>query len=415
MADLPLATIRILDCTQIWAGPRAVKLLADMGAEIIKVESEKRPDPLRESPVSPAKMGPGGLPYTSSFSQLHRNQRSLSLDLTTPEGVGIFRALAKISDVVIDNFSRGVLARLGVGYEDLKRLKPDIIVISMPIFGHTGPESHYIGYGVTMEQMSGMLSLTGYPGGKPMKSGTNEGDPMNAIHAAAAVLTALYYRARTGKGQFLDFSQLESVIPLIGEYFLDYSMNKRIPPRQANRDNSMAPHGCYRCQGEDSWLAMAVSNDEEWAALCKAMGNPAWCQDEKFSDALRRWHHQEELDRHLEGWTRQQDRDEAMRLLQAAGVPAGAVLAPQELFHNPQIKERNFAPVVAFPGRGTFQYFGPVWTLSKTPGNIRLPAPRLGEHNHDVLGELLGLPPAEIARLEEKKVLSAVPAAVPGL
>ncbi|MBI4497543.1 MAG: CoA transferase [Chloroflexi bacterium] len=402
MGRLPLQGIRVLDLTQIWAGPRAIKLLADMGAETIKVEYWARMEPGSVRPEQSAER-PGR--RGGSFEQLHRNKYSITVDLKHPAGAQLFHDLVGVSDVVADNFSRGVLDRLGLGYAQLSAINPALIMLSMPIVGQTGPERDYIGFGVTMEQISGQLSLTGYPGGMPMKSGTNHGDPTNGVHAAAALMTALLYRARTGKGQFIDYSHLESAVPLIGEAILDYTMNGRVGEPQGNRDAFMAPHGCYRCQGEDQWVAIAVEDEAQWRALCRCIGQPDLADDPRFADHLSRYRHQDALTPLIEAWTTQYDHYQAMHRLQAAGVPAGAVLDTLEVFQDPHLQARGYFETLEHPDIGSYRYMGIVPKLSKTPGHIRFPAPRLGQHNHAVFGNVLGLSLEEIQHLEEQGVI----------
>ena len=382
MARLPLQGVRVLDLTHIWAGPRAIKLLADMGAEVIKVEYQGQPEPgaIQGNEAVEGLRRRGG-----SFEQLHRNKYGITLDLKHPAGVRAFKDLARISDVVADNFSKGVLDRLGVGFADLQEVNSEIIMLSMPIFGQTGPESHYIGVGVMMEQMSGQLSLTGYPGGMPMKSGANHGDPTNGVHAAAAILTALVYRARTGRGQFIDFSHLESAVPLVGEAILDFTMNGRVQEPHGNEDRVMAPHGCYRCLGEDRWVVIAVEEEDQWRALCRVIGHPELASDPRFQDNLSRYEHRHALTLCIEEWTQQHDHYQAMHLLQEAGVPAGAVLDTREVFHDPHLHARDYFYTLEHPDIGVYEYMGVVPKLSKTPGSIRRPAPLLGQHQDYVL------------------------------
>lgn len=235
------------------------------------------------------------------------------------------------------------------------------------------------------------------------------GDPVAGLTGAFALLAALHYRTRTGCGQFIDLSQVESLVPLSAEAIMDYTMNQRIQKPEGNRHRFMAPHGVYRCRGEDRWVAIAVANDAEWQALCRVLGEPSWTQEKRFSTPLGRWQNQEELDKLLECWTVEQEHREAMQLLQAAGVAAGALLTSDEIFSDPHLQARGFFHKVSHPEAGTHSYPGPSWKLSRTPSRIRFPAPCLGEHNRYVLQELLGLTAEEVARLEAEQIIGSEP------
>jgi crotonobetainyl-CoA:carnitine CoA-transferase CaiB-like acyl-CoA transferase len=343
------------------------------------------------------------------FNERHRNKYSLTLDLGHSKGKGIFKELVKISDVVVENFSVTVMRNLGLDYPVLRESNPTIVMISMSGHGTTGPESEYRSYGSTLEMLSGSAMLTGYPDGAPMHSGNYYPDPAAGMLAAGLVVTALLNRRRTGQGMFIDLSQRELSTHLIGDAFMEYSMNKRLLPRIGNRHPSMAPHGCYRCKGEDMWVAISVGSNDEWNALCGVIGKPELAEDDRFSDIVSRYNSQGDLDRIIEAWTVEQDHCEAMRILQDAGVPAGAVLTAPELLKDPHLDDRGFFEVVTHPEAGTFPLRGMLWKLSKTPGSIRRPAPCFGEHNEYVLGELLCISKDEIDRLYEEGVITTVP------
>jgi len=409
---LALEGVRIVDLTQIWSGPFSTQMLADLGAEIVKVEPVYRLDPDRgmEWPAVGATL-PGDRPYnrSGSFNEHNRNKLAITLDLKKPRAVELFKRLVGVSDVVIDNFSFGVMERLGLGYEALKTVKPDIIVLSMPAFGNNGPEKSYIGYGPVQEQLSGVTSITGYEGGPPLETGFYYGDPTGGLQAAGAILTALWSRRRTGRGQFIDLSQRETLVSFLGELLLDFQMNGRIGQPRGNRDDAMAPRGVYPCAGDDSWLAISCRDDAEWRRLCDVMGEPALADDPRYSDAVTRWRHQDDLDRAIAEWTRRHDHLELTHRLQRAGVAAAAVLNHAELLENEQLRDRGYFETVTHPEAGTHDYHGMTWKLSGTPGSIRFPGPLFGQHNHRVLTELLGLSDAEIALLEEQEVISSEP------
>ena len=407
MTRLLLEGVRVLDLTMAYAGPIGTRVWADMGAEVIKVESVQRIDmPTRV--ISYPENEPGEEPWNRGgyFHRLNVNKYGITLDLTNPKGVEVFKRLVKISDVVSENYSPRTMKNFGLDYPVLKEIKPDIIMVSMSGFGQTGPERDYLAYVPVMEA-AGLSSITGFPDGIPMPTGTGYGDWLLGMAGAAAVLAALLYRRRTGKGQHIDVSGREAVITHIGEAVLDYTMNGKVWGRMGNRHPSMAPHGCYRSKDKEEHITIAVSSDEEWQALCNAMGNPPWTKEERFSTALSRWQNQDELDGLIEEWTTKHHHYEAMHILQQAGVPAGAVLNPKGVLLDPQLLERRFFQVIDHApevGKRPQPMQMPAKFSESDGGRLRS-APRVGEHNEYILGELLGLSREELASLEEEKVI----------
>ena len=411
MARLLLEGVRVLDLTMAYAGPIGTRVWADMGAELIKVESIQRIDmPTRV--ISYPENEPAEEPWNRGgyFHRLNVNKYGITLDLTNPKAVEIFKRLVKISDVVAENYSPRTMKNFGLDYRVLREIKPDIIMVSMSGFGNSGPQRDYVAYVPVMEA-AGLSSITGFPDGMPMPAGTGYGDWLLGMAGAAAVLTALFYRRKTGKGQHIDVAGREAVITHIGEAVMDYTMNRRVWERMGNRHPSMAPHGCYRCRDDEEQITIAVSSDEEWQALCRAMGDPPWTREERFSTALSRWQNQDELDSLIEEWTRQHDHYEAMRILQQSGVPAGAVLNPKEVLLDPHLLERRFFRVIEHApevGKRPQPMQMPAKFSESWGGPLR-PAPRVGEHNEYILGELLGMSMEEIASLEEEKVIGKTP------
>ena len=410
----PLQNIRILDFSRIWAGPHATKLLADMGAEVVKVESTRAWDPHRTI------VGSGNLPdgergadpwnRSGWFNTLHMSKRGITGEVSQPAGKALIEELVSISDVVVDNFRAGAMARRGLSYEDLRRLRPDIIVASMPAFGNTGPWRDFIQYGIGQEQLGGVASMNGYlDDASPVKSGVNFGDPISGAHAAGAILAALLYRRRTGKSIFLDLSQLESTVSVVGEHILGYQMNGREPRNVGNRHPVYAPHGVYRCRGDDSWVTVAVGSDREWRELCQAMGRPELCDDPRFVDVSARHRNHDELDEIIGEWTKHRDATELMQALQARRVPSAPVLSGEGIFNDPQFQERGLLELVDHSSTGPYLMPGVAWKMSKTPGEIRWPSPRLGEHNDFVYGELLGRTKSELAVLRSERIIGTVP------
>ncbi len=409
MRHLPLDGIRVADFTQTVLGPHMTGWLAVMGAEVIKIESAARPDNTRQgNPYLNGKFDPRrteNLNAGAAFTVLGYNKKSCLLNLKQAKAVGLAKRIISISDVVVDNYSAGVMDRMGLGYSVLRQVKPDIIMLSESAVGNGGPLAGLPGYAPTMDAWGGLDSITGYLGGPPDCTGnTMWTDIAAAIYGAFAILVALHHRLKTGEGQFIDVSMMDAVACRIPEAIMDYVMNRRVRKNAGNRDDVMAPHNCYPCRGEDKWVAIAVASQGEWLALCQAIGSPAWCQEERFADELSRWKNQEEMDVLIGEWTRQHTNYEVMETLQRAGVAAGPSLDIDELVMNPHLKERGFFIEIDQPGMTKTWPILPWKRTSTLEGNYSR-APRFGEHNDYVFGELLGIPSDEIARLVEEKVI----------
>ena len=398
-----LAGIRITDFTWAWAGPYCSKLLADMGAEVIKIEPAKQPDIGRLLPPFPE--NEPGLNRSGRYNKRNRGKLGTTIDLTQERGIALVKEIIKVSDMVTENYSVRVMKKFGLDYEALKEIKPDIIYISLSAFGTTGPHKDYVAYGPNQAALSGVAYLTGYQGGPPVSLATALGDPTAGLNGAVAALAALHYRSQTGKGQHVDLSQTEMFTCLAAEAIMDYVMNGRVQTRNGNRDRIMAPHNLYRCRGEDKWVSISVATDEEWRDFCHAVGNPPWTNEERFGDQPSRWRHQEELDQLVEAWTITHTHYEVMEIMQQSGVAAMPVLNGEELFHDPHLRERGFLVEVDHPEVGRQTMPGVSMKLSESPGFIRGHAPLLGEHNQFVFGELLGMTGEEIAALEQEGVI----------
>lgn len=397
-----LEGIRIIDFTRYAAGPQITLLLAFMGAEVIKVESMVDIDHFRRQ--ESAVVWGSQRAAVDCFNSLNANKMSVTLNLKTDRGAELAKRLIAISDVVVDNFKAGIMDRLGLGYPVLREIKPDIIMLSASSHGAIGPEKGYIAYAVTMGALSGLSEMTGYEGGPPavMRSSA---DLRPGTAAAFAILAALNHLEETGEGQFIDFSAREALSCPLGEIIMDYTMNQRVRTRQGNRDDCMAPHNCYRCKGENRWVSIAVATDEEWQSLCAVMGNPGWTADERFADAYRRWHNQEELDRLIGEWTSDYTPGEVTERLQRVGVAAIPSFDGAELFHDPHIQARGLAMEITHPAFGKRKVLSPLWKFSETPARVTRHGPCLGEHNGYVFGELLGIPQEEIEKLTQEGVL----------
>ena len=411
MSRMALEGVRVIEVTANWAGPLAGRLLADLGAEVIKIEYPRRP-------ATRGGRAPGGdstvvRGYNRGgyFNKMNRNKHDLTLDLGHPKGKELFIALARRSDVLVENNSARVMSNFGLDYQVLSLVNPRLVMISMPGFGMTGPERDYMAYGSNIETTSGYASLLGYGDGQPFRTGGFYGDPVAGAHGAFAVLAALHNRRRTGQGQLIDLSLNESLMSFLGEAFLEYGLTGRDPSQQGNRHPRMAPHGCYRCSGQDQWVAIAVRDDQEWTRLCAAVGHAEWAERIEWATLAGRLEHHDELDAAISEWTKERDHYEVMRALQAAGVPAGAVLQNWEMLSDPHVYHRGFYVMTEHPETGVLPFPGMPWKLSATPGSVRLPAPLFGQHNQDILGGILGLSTEEIAQLEAEEVISRVPLA----
>ena len=416
-SNQPLKNYRVLDLSRIWAGPYCTKLMADMGAEIIKMESLSVYDSHR-GPINPARGiaaypdgEPGDEPWNRNgwFNCLHLSKYGITLELTSETGRNVFDQLVSISDVVIENFRQGSLERLGYSYETLRRLRPDLIYVSMPAFGNSGPWQKYLAYGIGQEQLSGMAHMTGYRGEGPMKSGINHGDPITGSHAAGVLLAALRYRKRTGKGMYIDVSQQESAVSLIGADVLAYQLTGEEPQRRGNRSPYFAPHNSYRCAGEDRWVAIAVTNDEEWRQLAQLVGGSELSADPRFATLAGRLESEDQLDDLISGWTVDKKAYDLCHLLQREGVPASPVMGGPDLLADPHYAARGTFVRINHEQVGKKTYPGIPWKMSATPGKARWASPTLGQHNRQIYGELLAMPTADITALEEQGIIGTIP------
>jgi len=405
---LPLEGIRIIDLTAVWAGPYATRILGDMGAEVIKVEGAANPDMLR-SLAFLAEPDPRAYNKAAYFNHNNRNKLACSIDLTKREGVHLVLELCRISDVIIENFRADVMDRFGLSYEAVKAANPGIVYVSMPGHGKTGPEAHHVAYGTNVEQLAGLVSITGYPGDEPHKSGISYGDPTAGTFAAGAVVTALLYRKRTGKGQYVELAQRESLTNLIGEFVVGYSMNRRLPERIGNRHRWMAPHGCYPAAGDDQWVTIACRDDRDWVALCQVMGAPDLAADPAFADIASRHRNQDALDARIAAWTAPQDKWAIVGALQGAGVPSAPVLLHTELLNDPHLAARGFFERPRHPEAGEWPMEGPVFRFRTSQPHLRRNAPCFAEHNDYVFKQLLGLSDAEVDRLLAEGVIATEP------
>ena len=416
---LPLEGIRIVANAYTWAGPYAMMMLADMGAEVIRVESTQRwqfntrgmmarpPDSILETMGSFGAAYPdrvsGARPWNrhAMFNSHARNKKSFTVDVTKPRGAELFKRLVAQSDVVMENGTTGMMDKFGIGYEDLRKVRPDLVMISASGTGAVGPYAGHRCFGGQMEDLAGFTWLRGYPGGDwaeiPM---TNHSDAAGGAGIAMAVLMALHHRDRTGRGQWVDMAQTENLVCQLGEAVMDYTMNGRSRQTIGVRHPWMAPHGVYACGPPDTWVTIAVETDEQWDALVGAMGSPEWTRDPLFATSLGRWKNQDPLDEHIGAWTKRHVAVEVMTMLQSVGVPAGQVKEDSELYGDVHLWSRGFFQMVTQAETGSHWHPVRMWQFSETPQVVRTPPVRMGEHNEYVYKEILGVTDREYGELE---------------
>jgi benzylsuccinate CoA-transferase BbsF subunit len=385
-----LAGVRILDFTWAVAGPTATMQAASLGAEVIKVETSLRLDVLRRSGFTGA--------------TTNRQKKAVTLNLRHPKAVELAKQLVALSDVVAESFRPGVMDGLGLGYEDLRAVKDDIIMLSSSMAGQRGPYSRFAGYAPMFVALSGLGDMTGYADGPPTQIRVG-GDIIVGVHGGFALLAALVHHQATGEGGHVDLSSIESQSNLIGDSILEYSVNGTVPHRTGNREPMMVPHNCFRCAGDDQWVAIAVGTEDQWRGLVEALGRPAWADDPRFADAEGRDAHADEIEELVAGWTADLTPAEATDRLQRAGVPAAPSFRAPELFADPHVASRDLLADVPGDGRQ--------WSLLRLGG--RLPAtpialdragPAMGEHNDEIFGGLLGLSETERKELEAEGVFA---------
>jgi crotonobetainyl-CoA:carnitine CoA-transferase CaiB-like acyl-CoA transferase len=429
----PLAGIRIVDLTRLGYGAQATALCGALGAEVIRVESRTRPDPVRvmppfvpvpgdapeaepglRTPWSPALgFDRGGIFFKYNFG----GKKSVALDWKRPRGLALLRRLIATADVLAESFSAGAMTRLGLSWEELRRLKPDLVYVSMSGFGHAGRDRAHVTLGPTAQAYTGLTHMLGLPGRRPAGWSFSYLDHMGGYLGAYAILIGLRHRRRTGEGQHLDVAQIEPGIPLTGAAALDRQANGRtyrrpdMPPGNRSPEPPMAPHGAYPCAGDDAWIAIACRDDADWQRLRAAMGDPPWARDDRFATVAGRRAHEDELDRHVTTFTRAHERWTLADRLAAAGVPAAPVEdARDRVEHDPQLRARGYFVPLPHTTTGTWPLERPPFRLSASEvhagGTIRRGPPCLGEDTDAVLRDLLGLDPGEIGALHDEGVLA---------
>jgi crotonobetainyl-CoA:carnitine CoA-transferase CaiB-like acyl-CoA transferase len=389
----PLAGVRIADVSHWQAGPAAGMLLAFLGAEVIKVESMQHLDYYRRNGE--------GIDQSFSFHEFNAGKLSVRLNLKHREGANLARRLiVEQCDGMLFNLRTDSLAQAGLGYHDLCRERPDLVVVAISNSGTTGPEAGFLGYATTFVAGGGLAYLSGYADGPPTE---HIGWPDTAVGAwgAFTMLAGLMRRQRTGRGGYFDVSGREGIATLVGDAIVDQALHGVSAARMGNRDPEAAPHNNYPCSGDDEWVAIAVTDDSQWDGLCAALGHPAWARDPRFADQRGRWRNQEELDRHLIAWTRVRTKAAVTRALQRFGVPAAPVFNSRDMFADDHLRQRGAFATLHHSIAGDVTTVGPPWRFGRTPVRISRPAPWFGEHDQYVLRDLLGLSEQEIARLTE--------------
>lgn len=400
---LPLAGIRVLDLTWVGAGPIGTKVLAEFGAEVIKIESRSRPDPLRRTgPFAP---GDDPLERSGYFADRNAGKQSISLDLTHPDAREVVLRLAAESDICAQSFRPGTMEKFGLGYEDLREVRPDIIYLAMPMQGEWGPHASFSGFGATLVALCGLHDLCGYPDREPVGTGTNYPDHVpNPLHAVFATLTALSHRSRTGEGQRIELSQLESTLNVIGPG-IEQAAAGRAPERNGNRVHFAAPHGVFPAAEDDRWVAIAVLDDVQWSILANITGSPVLADLELQQLAGRRAV-ESSIEAELSAWTAQHPAEALAARLQEAGVPASVVRDANEILQGASgLRESGALTWLRHPVMGESVYTSPTPRLSRTPGELNSPAPLLGQHTDEVLDRVLGMTESEITALRDAGVL----------
>jgi benzylsuccinate CoA-transferase BbsF subunit len=402
MANKALEGVNVVAFILGITGPLTTSILASYGAQVLRIESRTRIEWHRQAG-----------PFIGNVSQPDRSAaylfvnagvKGVTINLKHPRAMEVMTKILKWADVVVDNFAGGVMGRMGMGYEDLKKIRPDIIMLSAAIYGQSGPYADVPGHGGTLTALTGLPHITGFPDQMPQFPGFTITDFTAPRANVLAIVAALDYRQRTGKGLYIDAAQMESTIPLLTPVLLEYEANGHEAERMGNRMASAAPHGVYQCKGDNRWCTICIYDNDEWGRFCKAIGKPAWKESTEFGTLIDRLNNLDKLDSLIGEWTIEHSPEEVVSLMQKAGVAAGVVQSGQDLDNDPQLRHRHFYWELDHPEMGKFTYSGMPAMLSKTPYEIRR-APMLGEHNEYVCTELLGISDEEFSQLISDGVL----------
>jgi benzylsuccinate CoA-transferase BbsF subunit len=401
-----LRGLRVIDFTWVGVGPLLTKYLADFGAEVIRIESRTRPDSLRHAP--PFVEGKPGIERSGHFLNLNTSKQHVTLNLNRPQGRELARRLVAEADVVAESFTAHVMENWHLTYEDLRQVKPDLVMVSLSMEGRTGPHREALGFGTVLQAAAGLIYLTGWPDRPPSIPGVAYTDWTTPFFGLVALLAALDHRRRTGRGQYIDVSNLEVGVNCLETAILDYTVNARVQTRAGNEWvvgglPGAAPHGAYRCQGGNRWCTISVSNDQEWHRFCDILGHPPWTRASHFTTTLSRVKHRDELNALVETWTSQYAAETVMARLQQVGIAAGVVQNAADLARDPQLSHRGQSILLDHPEVGLQRYDAPAFHLTASPAQLR-PVPMLGQHNAVVFKGLLGLSDAEFAALDGEGV-----------
>ena len=393
---MPLEGVRVVDFTRVWAGPLASRYLAEMGAHVIKVEHRDYVDIGRQRGMASGPM----------FPELNRSKSCVTVNFRDPAGADLIRQLVAVSDVVLDNFAAGVLRRRGLGYEDLRQVKPDLVVLSMPGYGFEGPYSRYVAYGQNLMSYSGLSYLWGHPESPfDTRPKIHYTDFVSGAAAATAIAAALEYRAETGQGQFIEMDQSEALSTTLGVPLLHYFINGKTWEPSGNFSANAAPHGCYPCRGEEEWCVIECWDESQWSALCEAMGDPDLAADPRFATLRARVENREELNERIAEYTRHRTPYQVMRALQKAGVPAGVVQSSEQMYHDIHMRHREFIDEIEHDNMGLMEHPTVTTKLSATPGRVLHGMSVMGSANERVFGHLLGNPLEHIRELDRAGAL----------
>jgi len=395
--------LKILAFSWAMVGPLTMKFFADYGATVIRIETSKRPCVSRTS--APYRDGKPGINRSGYFNHFSANMYSMALNMAHPLALEVAKKLVAQVDVVSENFTPGVMEKWGLGYEDLVKIKTDIIMLRQSGFGSKGPYRDLAAFGMTLAAIAGFPNFIGWPDREPLPVGVGAyTDGISPRYAAAALIAALDYRDKTGRGQLIELAQFETALSFILPGILDFAANGREPVRSGNAVPYAAPHGVYPCKGEDKWCSIAVFNNQQWVRLCEVIGGPEYIEDAMFATLLERKKHEKALDAIISDWTKGQAAEDVMTRLQAAGIPAGVVKNAAELYNDPQLRKRNIFWPLPHSEMGEFTHLGTSFELSDTPAQPYMPSPCLGEHTAYVCTEILGMPDAEFIELVQEGV-----------
>ena len=395
MAKQIFEGLKVVDFTWAAVGPQVGRELAEHGATVIRVESHRRPCPLRTMP--PFKDGVSGINRSAFHTEYNTNKYSISLDLTSPKASEVVNRLVVWADIISDSMTPGTMAKLGLDYESCRKINPAVIYFSTTQQGQYGPHRDFQGVGHHVNAIASFSECTGWPDSDPTMVFSAYSDFISPWYLLIAVMGALLRRRKTGEGMYIEQAQLEAGLTFMAPHVLDCTVNKRVTSRSGNRDRYMSPHGIYPCRGADRWLAITVADDRQWQCFCQVIGSPEWTKDSKFGTILSRKENEDELDRLIGEWTKDYTPEQVMAMMQDAGVPAGVVQTGEDLLSDPQLRHRQHFRILDHPEIGPHSYHAPAYRLSETPCDIRRAAPCLGQDNEYVYRDILGYSDDEIA------------------